>query len=63
VDRSPPPGVGTSQTSGVSRDSWALSSGPCTAHSPPAEHFRQRLLDDADDRWDLGPVWSLDGDW
>ncbi|XP_010839778.1 PREDICTED: uncharacterized protein LOC104989701 isoform X2 [Bison bison bison] len=37
--------------------------GPCSACPPTGQHLRECLPDDADDLWDLGPVWHLECLW
>ena len=56
-------GVFLSDICGVSRDTLTLPAGPCSACPPTGEHLCERLLVDADEHWDLGPTWHLDGDW
>ena len=47
----------------VFRDELTLPTGPCSACPPTGEHLRERLPDDADDLWDLGPIWHLGSNW
>ncbi|XP_043290949.1 cationic amino acid transporter 3-like isoform X5 [Cervus canadensis] len=37
--------------------------GSCSACPPTGQHLRECLPDDADDLWDLGPVWHLECHW
>ena len=55
--------VSLSDACGVFMDELTLSTGPLFARPPTGKHPCERLLDDADEHWDLGPVWPLDGDW
>ena len=62
----PPTHVGQgplSDTWAVFRDDLTLPTGPCSACPPAGQHLRERLPDDADDLWDLGPVWHLECHW
>ena len=56
-------GISLSDIRAVLRDELTLPAGPCFACAPTAQHLCECLLDDADDPWDLGPIWHLDADW
>ena len=55
--------VSLSDVWAVFRDELTLPTGPCSACSPTGEHLLECLPDDADDLWDLGPVWHLECHW
>ncbi|XP_010841030.1 PREDICTED: cationic amino acid transporter 3-like isoform X1 [Bison bison bison] len=51
------------QKSGQIVSGCAFLLGPCSACPPTGEHLSEHLPDDADDLWDLGPLWRLECDW
>ena len=55
--------VSLSDVWAVFRDELTLPTGACSACPPTGEHLCECLPDDADDLWDLGPVWYLECDW
>ena len=65
-DRSLPPTWGWISLSdiwAVFSDELTLPTGPCSSCLPTGQHLHECLPDDADNLWDLDPVWHLECHW